>query len=248
MRLALVPISLQPGKRHDNALVMARWVERLHNRVDLIAFPKIPFDALPIPAAQEPDDVADQTDLVRGFALKRAAYVAAGFHHSRPTGQRNLLALADRTGQTLTQSQAIRGSREDAIPPMPLLLTSLVAGARIAVTHAGNALDVGLAEMAQAAHPQAILVLMALQGAQDEHRRIAAHNPPRALAALRQSMTDLARRCNAPLFAVNAIAPDTEEGCGPCGGVFAIDASGRFIHDQRLYDEAPYEAEILPDR
>ena len=60
---------------------------------------------------------------------------------------------------------------------------------------------------------------MHLAGSESEIRRVARHNPPRVLPAMKDDMSQLAVDTSADVLAVNSISDDTDTACGFCGGV-----------------------------
>jgi predicted amidohydrolase len=237
-----------------NLRTMARWVETLHGRTNLIAFPQIdvaPLDALADgKRGQARQSAVDsQLDIFAAFAAKRSVYIAAGLLDPHGPPSRRTLVLADRTGQLDVRKfmlpEAGSNGADAADEAVGVDIMAPIAGVPIGIAMGRPLAGPSLPEEAMRTGARVICLLLHLTGSASEIRRVAVHNPPAALAALQEAMRRLAVETRVHVVAVNGVSGDTDTACGMCGGIFHFDPRGRLVSERRLYDEQALEFEIF---
>ncbi|HUT26185.1 MAG TPA: hypothetical protein VM492_17770 [Sumerlaeia bacterium] len=254
MRIALVPMRVTPDDNRANLRTMATWVEALHARVNLIAFPQIDVAPLDVPVngrrGQARQSVVDgQLDVLAAFAAKRNVCIAAGLLDPHGSPGCRTLALADRTGQLDVRKfmlpEAGSNDTDAADEAVGVDIMARVAGVPIGIAMGRPLAGPSLPEEVMGSEARVVCLLLHLTGSASEIRRVAVHNPPAALAALQEGMRRLAVETGVHVVAVNGISDDTETACGMCGGIFHFDPRGRPVSERRLYDGEALEFEVF---
>ena len=250
MRIALIPMRLARGDKQGGLRAMGKWVDALHASADLLVFPQIgaPPGGAPNAGVMAEDwlSTADHLfDVMAAFAVKRGVHIAAGACEARSSPQSRSLALADRTGQLTVRRFSLAGSGAELQPEtVGVEIAARVEGVPVALAAGHPLAGPALLEGAREAGVRAICILMQLTGSESEIRRVAVHNPPAALAGLKEAMCRLAVDADCHVLAVNGISDDTDAACGLCGGAFHYDPRGRLVAERRLYEEEPLEFDV----
>jgi len=249
MKIALVPMHESPGDTRANLGTLAGWVDRLHERVDMILFPQIEMSA-PMAWTSESGAAAsiqsyEMEDMFCAFAARRRIPLATELLDRTLGKPYRKILLASRAGQLDAQSCFLEPDEEQAPNDAPaLLVTAKIKDCQVGLVSHANIDSDRIVDGAALARSQVLLVPLRLAGSDDELRRIAIHNPPRALPPLIERLAEVARLTKCYVLAVNAVGEDTDTQCGPCGGAFVFRPDGSAEVSQRVFDESVVEFEI----
>ncbi|MBU2612038.1 MAG: carbon-nitrogen hydrolase family protein [Chloroflexi bacterium] len=228
MKVALVPLDLQPGKPYENLDNIEKAVtQTISFKPDLICFPEmVDVGEGPPPYGQflslaEPIP-GKYTHKLTTLAKNHNIYLVTGLLEASEYGFYSSAVLINPSGQILLKHRQVHNA-----PPYQIgsgfQVVNTTLG-RISIAICGDVFESDIAQQLLEGKVDHLFVPMDFCGDNEELGKLSTQSPPAYLKEWEARFAEITLQTGATLWAVNAITPDTSTECGACGGAFVYQA------------------------
>lgn len=234
MRLALVPLKMDGGDSKATFHNLARWVDQLHGKVDLIGFPNVEFENADWHTARGEAPVLHlAAESLAWLSAKYGVCITLGIWQVQGDHVLSMLMAADRTGQVESCSRLVG---EDIIPPLQVL-SFRMDRLRLALALPDDLERDAFTNRLKKMHPDLLFLPLFMLGENEK-------DAPEDLTSLFDKMSGLSRKVGCHFMAVNGL-PLAKDSPRLCGGAVIYDAQGRFSAGKDCWKTEPLGYEML---